>query len=345
MPIEEVSVERTTEFLSQVGDFAHSVAMKVLDGGEMSEKDIATVKNLEEYAQGIKQGLDELLLNVNNGSVSFSKKSTQKLLGSPTAFAKGISDVENEVHDYPSLVYDGPFSQHVLNKEAVFLKGKAEINEQTAKSIAETYLGGELKASGKGEGKIPSYYFEKGSKRIEISRRGGQIIWMLDSRQIGEKKLSLEQAKQYAAQFLRKNGFADMTESYYDIKDDCAVINYAWTQSGYSVYPDLVKVKVALDNGDVVGFEGKGYIMNHCKRDIPEPIVTPEEAVEAVSKGANCESVSYALIPLDNGREAFCYELKGKIDDKNFLIYVNTQTGAQEKIMILLETETGVLAV
>lgn len=345
LPIEEVSVERTTEFLSQVGDFAHSVAMKVLDGGEMSEKDIATVKNLGEYAQGIKQGLDELLLNVNNGSVSFSKKSTQKLLGSPTAFAKGISDVENEVHDYPSLVYDGPFSQHVLNKEAVFLKGKAEINEQTAKSIAETYLGGELKASGKGEGKIPSYYFEKGSKRIEISRRGGQIIWMLDSRQIGEKKLSLEQAKQYAAQFLRKNGFADMTESYYDIKDDCAVINYAWTQSGYSVYPDLVKVKVALDNGDVVGFEGKGYIMNHCKRDIPEPIVTPEEAAEAVSKGAHCESVSYALIPLDNGREAFCYELKGKIDDKNFLIYVNTQTGAQEKIMILLETETGVLAV
>lgn len=346
LPLGEVSVEKTTEFLSQVGDFAHSISMKVLEGKEVTEEDTESIKSLGEYARNLQEGLDELLANVNSGSVSFGKNSVEKLLGGGnTAFANSISDMENELHDYPSLVYDGPFSQHVMNKEAVFLKGKAAIDEQMAKSIAEIYIGSESKSIGKGEGKIPSYYFEKDSKRVEITAAGGQIMWMLNSRNVGEKKLTLNEAKQYAAQFLRRNGFADMTESYYDIKDDCAVINYAYSQEGYTVYPDLVKVKVALDNGEVVGFEGRGYIMNHCLRKIPQPLISSDEAISMVSSSANVESVSKAIIPLDNGEEAFCYELKGKIDDKHFLIYINTQSGAEEKIMILIETETGVLAV
>lgn len=346
LPLGDVSVARTTEFLSQVGDFANSVSMKVLEGQEITDEDLQTITNLSSYAKGMQEGLDELLVNMNNGDVSFSKSGVQKLLGGGgTVLADSISDVEEEIHDYPALVYDGPFSQHVMNKEPVFLEGKTQIDQQMAQNIAELYIGNEVKYIGDGEGRIPSYYFEKDTKQIEITKAGGQIMWMLDSRNIGEKKLSLEEAKQFAAQFLRRNGFADMTESYYDIKDDCAVLNYAWTQNGYTVYPDLVKVKVALDTGEIVGFEGRGYVMNHCARKIPEPLITVDEALSMVSRGADVESTSYAVIPLDNGKEAFCYELKGKIDDKHFLIYINTQSGAEEKIMILLETETGVLAV
>ncbi|MGN1098038.1 MAG: PepSY1/2 domain-containing protein, partial [Clostridia bacterium] len=287
------------------------------------------------------------LVKTNNGDISFSKRSVEQFLGGggTTAFADSIADLEEELHDYPSLVYDGPFSQHVTNKEPVFLMNKASIDENMAKSIACSYIGNEAVLAGKGDGKIPSYYFTNGDKKIEITQAGGNILWMLNNRRIGEKKLTLNQAKQYAAKFLRQNGFSNMTESYYDIKDDCAVINYAWTQNGYTVFPDLVKVKVALDNGEIVGFEGRGYIMNHTPRNIPEPRITPEEAVKMVSRGAEVESTSYAVIPLDGGSEAFCYQLKGTIDDKHFLIYINTQTGAEEKIMILLETETGVLAV
>ncbi len=346
LPLGEVSVAKTAQFLAQVGDFANSVSMKVIEGGEITRKDIDTITDLSEYADNMQKGLDELLSRMNNGSVTFGKAEAKNLLGGETiAFADSIADMEQELHDYPSLVYDGPFSQHVADKEPVFLEGKANIDENMAKSIAKLYLNGEPKGLGEGEGKIPSYYYESGSKRVEITKAGGQIVWMLNSRSIGEKKLSLEEAKRYAAAFLRKIGFSDMTESYYDIKDDCAVLNFAWTQDGYTVYPDLVKVKVALDNGEIVGFEGKGYIMNHSFRQIPEAKITPEEALAIVSPGADVSGTSYAVIPLDNGEEAFCYELKGKIDDKHFLIYINTQTGAEEEILILLETETGVLAV
>ncbi len=346
LPLGDVSVERTAEFLSQVGDFAHSVSMRVIGGEEMSEDDAANLKSLSKYAASLQEGLDGLLVKMNNGEVNFSSNSVNKLLGGgSTALADSISDVEEEMHDYPSLVYDGPFSQHISNKEAVFLKNKSTVDEKSATNIAELYLGGGVKLLGEGEGKIPSYYFENGGSRIEITKAGGHILWMLNDRGVGERTLNTEQAKRYAAEFLRKNGYSDMTESYYDIKDDCAVLNYAWSQNGYTVFPDLVKVKVALDNGEIIGFEGRGYIMNHAPRKIPAPKITAGEALATVSRAAEVESVSYAVIPLDSGEEAFCYQLKGKLDEKHFLIYINTQTGAEEEIMILLETETGVLAV
>lgn len=346
LPLGETSVAKTAEFLSQVGDFANSVSMRVLGGGEITDEDIANIESLSGYAKSMQAGLDRLLIELNNGDVSFSKARVKTLLGGgSTVLAEGLADMEEELHDYPSLVYDGPFSQHIANKEPVFLEGKSQVDEGMAKSIAEIYLNGEARVIGEGQGRIPSYYFAVGGSKIEITKAGGHIMWMLKDRSVGRRTLELEQAKQYAAEFLRRNGFPDMTESYYDIKDDCAVINYAWSQNGYIVYPDLVKVKVALDNGEVVGFEGRGYVMNHTPRSIPEPKITADEAVSMVSRGAPIESVSYAVIPLDNGEEAFCYQLRGTVEDKHFLIYINTQTGTEEEIMILLETDTGVLAV
>ncbi len=346
LPLGETSVARTAEFLSQVGDYAHSVSMRVLRGGEMTDEELTNLTELNHWAQSLQTGLDELLTDMNNGTVSLSQASARKLAGGGTrALAGSMADLEDEIHDYPSLVYDGPFSQHVMNRSPIFLEGKKELSEDEALSAARGFLGIDVELTGEGEGKIPSWYFEGGGARLELSKAGGCPIWMLKDRPVGEVRLSVEQARQYASDFLRKNGYIDMTESYYDLKDDCAVLNYAWTQEGYTVFPDLVKVKVALDNGEVVGFEGRGYAMNHRIRAIPEPKITSADAVRMASPGAKVDAVSYAVIPLDSGDEAFCYQLKGKIDDKNFLIYINTQTGEEEDVMILLETDTGVLAV
>jgi hypothetical protein len=50
-----------------------------------------------------------------------------------------------------------------------------------------------------------------------------------------------------------------------------------------------------------------------------------------------------AVIPLESKREVLCYEFKGKFDDKNFLVYINAETGQEEKILLLLETPNGIL--
>ena len=68
-------------------------------------------------------------------------------------------------------------------------------------------------------------------------------------------------------EFLNNHGFKDMKETYYLKQDGIVTINYAYTQNNVVIYSDLIKVKIALDNGEVLGIETTGYLNNHTQRD------------------------------------------------------------------------------
>ena len=57
-----------------------------------------------------------------------------------------------------------------------------------------------------------------------------------------------------------------MQDTYYLKEDSTATINYAYEQDGVIVYSDLIKVKIALDNGEIVGFESKIFNESHRTR-------------------------------------------------------------------------------
>ena len=43
--------------------------------------------------------------------------------------------------------------------------------------------------------------------------------------------------------------------------------------------------------------------------------------------------------------EKHVYEFKGKIDELDFLVYVNVESGKEEDILMILETEGGYLTI
>jgi germination protein YpeB len=143
---------------------------------------------------------------------------------------------------------------------------------------------------------------------------------------VGEKTLDIDQAKALGKKFLEKTGFKNMKDTYYTDQQGIATINYAYEEDGITVYADLVKVKVALDNGEIVGFESKGYLMSHRKRDVGKPTITEAEALAKVKRGQNITSTGLAIIPTDFATELFCYEFKGKLNDKDFIVYINAIT-------------------
>ena len=136
-----------------------------------------------------------------------------------------------------------------------------------------------------------------------------------------------------------------MKGSYYEVENHIATINYAYEENGTTMYPDLIKLKIALDNGEILGFEAEGYLMCHETREIPESMIGETAAREKVGEHLKVDEVNFAYIPLDSEREVFCYELRGKLGKNNFLIYINAQTGKEEKILMLLESERGILTV
>ena len=136
-----------------------------------------------------------------------------------------------------------------------------------------------------------------------------------------------------------------MKESYHFLKDHVLTVTYCAEQNGVMCYPDMVKLAVAMDTGEMLRFDAEAYLTSHAERDLPEPAVSEEDARAMAGEGLTVQSEKLAVIPTSGAEEIYCRELICETEDgRHYLLYVNAMTGAQEKILILLEDESGTLA-
>ena len=100
-----------------------------------------------------------------------------------------------------------------------------------------------------------------------------------------------------------------------------------------------------MKDGTVVSMEAKGYLTNHTDRAAFEENITLENAIAGLNPYLELLSDDRCVIPLENGQEAQCYELHCRSTDTNeeVLIYVNTLTGEEENILLLLYSDNGTL--
>ena len=167
---------------------------------------------------------------------------------------------------------------------------------------------------------------------------------MNSNREVSSEIISQEEAGNKAKEFLDAKGFTNMKETYYLKQEGIVTINYAYMQDNVIMYPDLIKVKIALDNGEVLGIETTGYLNNHTTRDINNIKITEEEAKKDLNKNLEIISGGMAVIPTEWKSEILCYEFKGKVEDKEFLVYINAENGREEDILIITNTPNGTLA-
>ena len=134
-----------------------------------------------------------------------------------------------------------------------------------------------------------------------------------------------------------------MRESYWRREGNTVLINFAPLQGDVLCYPDLVKVRVELEKGAVVGFDAEGYLLNHTFRSLPEP-ASRETAAARVAPGLEIRSDRLAVIPTEGKGERFCREfLCGTASGGQCLVYVDAVTGEETKVLLLLEDEDGTL--
>lgn len=84
--------------------------------------------------------------------------------------------------------------------------------------------------------------------------------------------------------------------------------------------------------------------MNHTNRSFEAPSNDISAAREKLSPILSVESESLAVIPLDTMEERICYEFLciGE-NEEEILVYINANTLEEEKILILLKTDGGIL--
>jgi germination protein YpeB len=152
--------------------------------------------------------------------------------------------------------------------------------------------------------------------------------------------INREQAKQIAAQFVEKAGIKDMECVWSDVVAKDAYFNFAPVVNGVIIYPDLVKVKVDLAHGEVVGFEAKSYYTNHQDRSIGNFAISAEQARKQVKNGYVIKQNSKALAPIDF-EEVLCWEFETLNNGNIYYFYVDAQTGQLVNVLRVIKTNDG----
>ena len=193
-------------------------------------------------------------------------------------------------------------------------------------------------------GQIELYKYKVDENEVYITKQDGKLYQMIGNRKVEEKIIESKEAIDNAKEFLKKWNIESIEQTYYQEMDNTLTISFAAVQDNVICYSDLIKVKVALDNGKILMVEANGYIFNNHLRVI-NPVNTEQTAKEKINPNLNIEKTRLALIPTESKDEVLCYEFLGSIEDKRFLVYINADTLVTEKIYILLDTPGGTLAI
>ena len=358
LPIESQELASTEKFLNQVSDYSYSLSRKNIYDEKLTQDDLNNLKELHTYSVDLENTLNQLSEDLNNGRFKWGEL-TEK---GTVAFAQEVdniskesfSNLEENFHEYAGLIYDGAYSEHLTSSEPKGLTGD-DIDENKAKEIAENFVDKnnikETNNLGYSENAtIQVYDFsitnnEDLNINISVSKKGGHIVYMNTNREVNTEIISQEEANQKGKDFLTSKGFPNMKETYFLKQEGIVTINYAYMQDNVIMYPDLIKVKVALDNGEILGIETTGYLNNHVEnRDISNIKISEEEAKKDLNTDLEIISSGLAVIPTEWKSEILCYEFKGKVDDREFLVYINTENGREEDILIITNTPNGTLA-
>ena len=356
LPQNDINLEKTAKFLSQVGDYTYVLSQNMINGQKISQEEYTALSSLNDYASVLAGSLDELESRIYNGEITFSASASDVFETYALAAEDVLGDLENvekSFEGYPSLIYDGPFSEHIENVESVMLKSAPEISQEEGLKKAKEFLGQAGDAlvfeSEMSKTAIEAYIYSGKNNgeemNVAVTKKGGYMLYFLNNREVGKAVFDNEMATAVAGEYLASHGYMDKHNSYYEITNNIATINFAPVENGVKMYSDLVKVRVALDTGEVIGIECKGYLMNHKKRDFTTPTIDPQSAWRSIAENLSVGEPSLAIIPKDSLREVLCYEFHGTYKDKNFIIYINAQNGREEEIMLLIESESGILTI
>ena len=355
LPIQAHELENTEKFLNQVSDYSYSLSRKNFEGKKLSDEDLENLQELHKYSIEINNVVNQISFDLNAGNLKWKDLTGNR----DVDFAQQVSSdfslassLEENLHQYSGLIYDGAYSEHIVSEEKKGLKGE-KISEEDAKNKAKEFIGNhniqEISSYGFSENAaVPSFTFNIKNKNdenitISISEKGGDIVFMNSDKKVEQENIEYEEANKKGKEFLEQKGFKNMKQTYYLKNDGVMTINYAYSQDGVLMYPDLIKVKVSLDDGQILGIETTGYLNNHTQRDISKVKITKEQAREKLNKKLNIQSELLAVIPTEWKTEILCYEFKGKVEDTEYLVYINAENGEEEQILIITNTPNGVL--
>jgi spore germination protein len=344
LPMTLMPFHKAEEFLSDLGTFSYKIGVRDLHVEPMSNKEWKSLQALYKHQKEIQSNLHQLQSKVLDKNlrwmdVELALASEDKTMDN--TIIDGFHKVNKMVEQYPEADW-GPTVNNlkVRQKEKyAHLKGNTISAEEAKQAVAKLMnhpttknMSAVLNKKGDYQTYSVRYPLKSGDVYTDVTRIGGKVVWMIDERPIGKAKLNFDQAEAGANRFLKRIGFPDMSVISYNQADNVLSLNYVHREGDVLVYPQALTVKVALDNGNVVGLQAAEYVFNFHETVKGKPRLTEAAARKFVSPRLKVQKANLAYIYGEDGKEALCYEFLGTLDKDEYRVFINAQNGNEELV-------------
>jgi spore germination protein len=353
LPLTLLPFNKTEEFLANIGNFSYRTAVRDLDKEPLSNEEYETLKVLYQQSGEIQQELRKVQHMVLENNLRWMDVelalASGKVAGDNTII-DGFKTVEKTVSGYKESDLGVSFN-NLQKKDENFAKIKGEtITEKEAISTAKKYMNfngdAEVKVTENGKGSDYGFYSVSIQNKktgqegnMDITKKAGYPIWFINYRDVTEQKISLNDASIKATAFLKENGYKDLVLFESSQYDNTGVFNFVTSVNNVRIYPEAVKIEVALDNGDIIGFSAQEYLKSFQTREIGQPVLTSEQARAKVNPNLKVMEERQAVIVNDLNNEVLCYEFLGTLGNDTYRIFINAKDGVEEEVEKLKNAE------
>ena len=343
LPLSHADSCDMSQFITRCGDYAHALMGRVLQGRALTEEDRRQLGDMRAACAQIRQVAGEAIQSGDYVAAD-----------NVDAGCYEQSQSEAAISEYPTLIYDGPFSESAENRPPQGEIGERITAQQAAERARRLFSDGTVAETVYVPGALPVYELNvqsasRGQVSLSLTEQGGELLSFMGA-PTGDKNdppsdEESEKLKAAALSFLQELGVEDPAAAYAQYYQGVAVLNFAPRQDGVILYSDLVKVYLDRENAEVMGLDARNYRLNHRTRDLPKPQITEQQAAAYVSDGLQVEQTALALIPLTQQTEVLCYEFKATQNETFYIVYINALTGQEEQIFEVINSEEGDLVV
>lgn len=363
LPADPLGLSYTGQLLTQTADFANSLSQRIASGGSISSADAKTLNDMHTRLIEVNRKVQNLAIQMNTENLPWTsapaKFNLSWLIGKtqvaeasaagpggtvPNSVRGGFEQLDSSLEKLPPFNYQGEFSTRSVERPLGLPAG--EVSREQAQTVAADFLakagypGAAPVAAGEIRGAFGGFTFTDKTAYVDVSRQGGVVQIFRDQRTIQPRKLSVAEAKQKAAAILKSMHW---NLTFTSVEDDGSYIQLEAVsdENGILYYPDKVRLMVAMDNGQLVGYDATSYWAFHHVRNFPGKRITLQEAESKLHSGFSVTSSQLVVIPRTGNQEALCYEFRGRYQGEEYLVYVNALSGREEKIQRIIRTPRG----
>lgn len=344
LPLTLLPFNKTNDFLTNVGNFSYRVAVRDLDKKPLSQQELKTLNALYQQSAEMQKEIrkvQHLVLKNNLRWMDVELALVTKNDKADNMILDGLKTVEKSVEGYNEMNSDPTImtvkSQDDIEKNITGKPISKDEAAQIAQKIAQIGTDSKVTVTENGKGSKISFYSvtvtkNKQQANMDITKKGGHPIWFMESREINKQNISLYDASRRAAKYLKTFGYKNLELAESSQYDSVGVFTFVANEKGVRIYPDSIKIQIALDNGQILGFTAKEYLASNHERTIPKPTFTVENLRSKMNPNVKIAETRLAIITNNLNEEVLCYEYLGTIGKDSYRIYLNANSGEEEKV-------------